>query len=175
MGRTSSGKRDQLITALFDAHFRSLAALAYLMLGDAPAAEEVAMEAFTQFCARPRTRARIEHPFPYLRRMVLNLAAQRIRRLQIERRVNETVARWPTGSGSESSAVDLRLDVASAVRSLPARQRACVVLRYLEELPEAEIAETLGCSVGTVKSQLHKARAKLAAILGDEARVTGDA
>ena len=126
------------------------------------------MEAFTQFCARRRATARIEHPYPYLRRTVVNLAAQRIRRVQIERRVNETAERRRAGPGSESSAVELRLDVTAALRKLPARQRACIVLRYLEDLPDAEVAETLGCSVGTVKSQLHKARVALAGILGNE-------
>jgi RNA polymerase sigma factor (sigma-70 family) len=47
------------------------------------------------------------------------------------------------------------------VRKLPQRQRACVVLRYFEDLAEADIAEVMDCSVGTVKSQLSKARAKL--------------
>ena len=58
--------------------------------------------------------------------------------------------------------------VSDAVRRLPHRQRAAVVLRYYEDLPEAEIAAALGCSVGTVKSQLAKARAALARVLGPE-------
>jgi len=51
---------------------------------------------------------------------------------------------------------------------LPTRQRACVVLRYYLDLPEAEIADTLGCTPGTVKSQLAKARAHLADRLDKE-------
>jgi len=60
---------------------------------------------------------------------------------------------------------------------LPPRQRLCVVLRYYEDLPESEIAALMDCSVGTVKSQLAKARRKLAADLtweeedNDELRV----
>jgi RNA polymerase sigma factor (sigma-70 family) len=53
-----------------------------------------------------------------------------------------------------------------AVRGLPPRQRETVILRYYEDLPEAEIARILSCSVGTVKSQLAKARASLSAMLG---------
>ena len=54
-----------------------------------------------------------------------------------------------------------------AVRKLPARQRETVILRYYEDLPEAQIAKVLGCTVGTVKSQLAKARSSLADALGD--------
>lgn len=54
------------------------------------------------------------------------------------------------------------------MRALPARQRAVVVLRYYEDLPEAEIARLLGCSPGTVKSQAHRALATLRERLGDE-------
>ena len=60
------------------------------------------------------------------------------------------------------------LDTIHAVRALPPRQRAAVVLFYFADLPETEVAATLGCSVGTVKSQLAKARAALARGLGDE-------
>jgi RNA polymerase sigma factor (sigma-70 family) len=52
------------------------------------------------------------------------------------------------------------------VRGLPDRQRACVVLRYFDDLSEAQIADVLQCSVGTVKSQLAKARGKLESLLG---------
>ena len=55
-----------------------------------------------------------------------------------------------------------------AVRRLPDRQRDCVVLHYYEELTDMEIARTLGISVGSVKTHLHRARTALAAILEDE-------
>jgi RNA polymerase sigma factor (sigma-70 family) len=58
---------------------------------------------------------------------------------------------------------DLRASVAAALRALPRRQRAVVVLRYFDDLTEVEAAATLGCSVGTVKSQSAKALAKLRA------------
>jgi RNA polymerase sigma factor (sigma-70 family) len=56
--------------------------------------------------------------------------------------------------------------VMEAVRALPERQRAAVVLRYYDDLSESQIAEVLDCSVGTVKSQLSKARSKLEVTLG---------
>lgn len=59
------------------------------------------------------------------------------------------------------SAIDDREDLWQALGRLPRRQRAVLVLRYFEDLSEAEIASTLGCSPGTVKSQASKALAKL--------------
>jgi DNA-directed RNA polymerase specialized sigma24 family protein len=60
------------------------------------------------------------------------------------------------------------LDVRAAVASLPPAQRAAVVLRYLHDLPVAEVARTLGCSEGTAKTHLFRARKSLAARLGEE-------
>ncbi|PPK98389.1 RNA polymerase sigma-70 factor (sigma-E family) [Kineococcus xinjiangensis] len=73
-------------------------------------------------------------------------------------------------------ASDDRLDLAGALGRLPVRQRAVVVLRYVEGLPEAEVAELLGCSVGTVKSQASKALAKLRVddVLGDRTGIGGE-
>ena len=58
----------------------------------------------------------------------------------------------------------LRLSLAEALRQLTPRQRAVVVLRYYEDLPEAQVAEILGCSVGTVRSQTHRTLARLRVI-----------
>ena len=61
--------------------------------------------------------------------------------------------------------VEARLDLKGALLALPPRKRAVLVLRYLEDLPEAQVAGILGCSVGTVRSQTHKAIAQLKANL----------
>ncbi len=98
----------------------------------------------------------------------MNLCRSRIRRKAIESRVNrETHHRdeMKTPAWDPERHETSRL-VWEAVRKLPERQRACVVLRYYEDLPEAQIADTLDISVGTVKSQLSKARAKLEQHLG---------
>jgi RNA polymerase sigma factor (sigma-70 family) len=68
----------------------------------------------------------------------------------------------PDDLGSDDySAADTRAEVRAALAALPPRQRAAVVLRYFDDLTEAETAEVLRCSVGTVKSQTSKALAKL--------------
>jgi RNA polymerase sigma factor (sigma-70 family) len=89
---------------------------------------------------------------------VINLCRSRIRRAILERRAPAAESR----SRSDVDQVVERDEVLTAVRALPDRQRACVVLRYYEDLSDQQIAEILDCSIGTVKSQLHKARASLA-------------
>lgn len=107
----------------------------------------------------------------YLKRVVVNLCRSRIRRAALEARANALVGRRDAApvAPPEQERRETSWVVWDAVRELPERQRACVVLRYLEDLPEAEIAEVLDCSVGTVKSQLSKARVKLARRLGEGA------
>jgi RNA polymerase sigma-70 factor (sigma-E family) len=167
MGR-SEVQRDREIAALFDRHYGPMCRLAYVILGDAAIAEELVMEAFLKTFSgwwRIRDRARID---AYLRRAVVNLCRSRIRRKAIEARVNATLhsREQVTTPAWDPERHETGRLVWQAVQTLPERQRAAVVLRYFEDLPEAEIAEALQCSVGTVKSQLSKARAKLERALG---------
>jgi RNA polymerase sigma factor (sigma-70 family) len=74
--------------------------------------------------------------------------------------------------GDTAAASDTGHDLWEAMVRLPRRQRAVLVLRYFEDLTEAETARLLGCSVGTVKSQMSKALAKLRI---DPALATGPA
>jgi RNA polymerase sigma-70 factor (sigma-E family) len=169
MDRSHLG-RDEAVAELFDHHYAPMCRLAYVILGDAAMAEEIVMEAllrtFTGW-GRLRDTDRVD---AYLRRAVVNLCRSKIRRKVIERRVNATIhhrdeIKAPDWDPERHETSRL---VWRAVVGLPERQRACVVLRYFEDLPEAEIAEVLGCAVGTVKSQLSKARAKLQGTLGDD-------
>jgi RNA polymerase sigma-70 factor (sigma-E family) len=158
------------VAGLFDRHYAPMCRLAYAILGDAPLAEEIVMEALLKtFTGWGRLRD-TDRADAYLRRAVVNLCRSRIRRKTIESRVNRTIHHR-----DELKAPDWDADrhetsrlVWAAVVALPERQRACVVLRYFEDLPESEIAEILECSVGTVKSQLSKARAKLEPVLSGE-------
>jgi RNA polymerase sigma-70 factor (sigma-E family) len=161
-------ERDREVAVLFDRYYGEMCRIAYVILGDAALAEEVVMEALVKtFSGWGRIR-NVDRADAYLRRAVVNLCRSKIRRKTIEARVNAVSYRR-----SERQMADWDLDrhettrlVWDAVRDLPERQRACVVLRYYGDLPESEIAEALDCSVGTVKSQLSKARAKLEKSLG---------
>ncbi|MFN2489741.1 MAG: SigE family RNA polymerase sigma factor [Actinomycetota bacterium] len=161
-------ERHREVAILFSHHYTPMCRLAYVMLGDAAAAEEIVMEALLKtFTGWSRIR-NADSTDAYLRRAVVNLCRSKMRRNALETRVNAVVhlrqhrhvPAWDPDRHATSSVVW------DAVRALPERQRACIVLRYLEDLPDAHIAEILDCSLGTVKSQLSKARAKLERALG---------
>lgn len=154
--------RAEQLADLFDQNFVSLRRLAFVLLGDASAADEVAQDAFVRLYASWRRLDELDHPPTYLRKIVLNLCRTRGRRAALQRRSHQLLQRE---EATREPDVALRLDVWQALEKLPHRQRACVVLRYLEDLSEADVAQILDCSVGTVKSQLHRARAKLEAAL----------
>jgi RNA polymerase sigma-70 factor (sigma-E family) len=164
----SEHARDEAVAALFDAHYAPLCRLAYVILGDAAVAEEMVMEALLKtFSGWWRIRD-VGAADAYLRRAVINLCRSRIRRKAIEARVNATIHHGEQRRRPDwdPEMHETKRIVWEAVLKLPERQRAAVVLRYFEDLPEAEIADVLDCSIGTVKSQLSKARAKLEKTLG---------
>jgi RNA polymerase sigma-70 factor (sigma-E family) len=99
-------------------------------------------------------------PEAYVRRILVNTYVSMWRRRWNGETPTETLPDDATAEGPEHAA---RHDLRLAVRRLPKRQRAVVVLRYFEDLTEREVADLLGCSVGTVKSQASRALAKLAA------------
>jgi RNA polymerase sigma-70 factor (sigma-E family) len=160
--------RDERVAQLFDRHYGPLCRLAFVILGDAALAEEIVMEAMLKtFTGWGRIRD-LERTDAYLRRTVVNLCRSRIRRKAIESRVNRESYRrdeLKAPSWDPERHETSRL-VWEAVKELPERQRACVVLRYFEDLSEQQIADTLDIAPGTVKSQLSKARAKLERDLG---------
>jgi RNA polymerase sigma-70 factor (sigma-E family) len=153
--------KDDLVASLFAEHYTGLCRMAAMLLGGADGAEEAVQEAFL------RTYVgwwRIRHPeraSSYLRAAVVNQCRSRLRRRASEDRGNRAV--WAAGSGPDpaGTGIDDATALVAAVDTLPRRQREAVILRYYRDLPEAEVAAALGCSVGTVKSQLSKARASL--------------
>jgi len=159
--------RDQVLTNLYLEHYDSLRRLAYVMLGESALAEEIVMEAFAKAMTKWSLFSKVEHPPAYMRQIVVNLCRSKVRRKILERRVSEKFqreARDEIVHGADTHGDEL--GVWAAVRRLPERQRACVVLRYLDDLSEPEVAEVLDIPVGTVKSQLSRARRKLSDWLG---------
>ena len=97
----------------------------------------------------------------YLRRVLVRLASRRWQRRLLARRRDHAAATWTVEPHDAAEAIAERDRTQRAVRALPARRRAIVALRFDEDLAEARIAEVLGISVGTVKSQLSKALGQL--------------
>lgn len=140
---------DELVRAQAPALLRA----AYLLTGDRGAAEDLVQTALAKaHLARGRVTS-ADSPEAYLRRILVNAHRRSFRRRRV---VEQLTADVPDGYVGPDD-VDLRRDVVAAVMALPRRQRAVVVLRYLEDRSEAEVAAILGCSAGTVKSQASRA------------------
>ena len=171
VARDRGAERDREIAALFDQHYAGLCRLAYVILGDAHLAEEIVMEALLRtWSGWGRIRDRSQTP-AYLRRAVVNLCRSRIRRKAIEARVNATAIADEQRRQPEwdPEVHETSRELWNAVKELPPRQRACIVLHYEQDLPDAQIAEILDCSVATVRSQLSRARVKLQRALSEVA------
>jgi RNA polymerase sigma factor (sigma-70 family) len=111
----------------------------------------------------------VEAPLAYVRRMMVNMAASGARRLiREQRRITLLQAGEFEAVRDPDGAVSV--DVRAALLRLPVRRRACVVLRHGFDLSEAETAEALGVSVGTVKSQTSKGVAQLQKLLSAQER-----
>ena len=135
-----------------------LVRLAFGLTGDRWAAEDLAQVTLARAYVAWRRVSRADDPDAYLRRILVNASNRRFRR----RRVAEQPGDPPEAAvEGPAELVSDRAALLAALRQLPPRQRAVVVLRYWEDLTDAQIAATLGCSPGTVRSQLSRALAKL--------------
>lgn len=137
----------------------SLLRTAYLMTGTRADAEDLLQTALAKAYVSWRRVRAADSPEAYVRRVMLNARTSSWRR----RRVDATpYAELPERAGSDAYAqTDLHDALWRALGTLGRRQRAVLVLRYYEQLSEAEIADALGISVGTVKSQASRALASL--------------
>lgn len=140
----------------------ALMRLAHVLTGDRHAAEDLLQSSLVRAAAHW---GRIHTaPEAYVRKIMYR---EQVTRWRLRARRPETpMAQLPdvTGLDPDSSA-EARVVLQAALRALPARKRAVLVLRYLEDLPESQVAELLGCSVGTVRSQTYKALAQLRSVL----------
>jgi RNA polymerase sigma-70 factor (sigma-E family) len=147
---------DEVIDELYRRQSVRMGRLAFMLTGDAGVAEEVVQEAFVRVW---RSWGRLRDPeaaSAYLRTTVVNLSTSVLRRRALE-------LRHVTRRGAHAIEIDpgARIDVVRAVSRLPARQRACIALRFYEDRSESETARILGISIGAVKSQTHKALRRL--------------
>jgi len=147
----------------FAAEYGRLRGLGYLLTSDWGEAEELAQDALVRtYRAWPRV-CRHERPGAYAHKVLVNRHRSLLRRAKVEAR--HLVGRRAEEAVQPELGTD-GLVLWLAVRRLPDRQRAVLVLRYHEDLPEAEVARLLGLPLGTVKSLAHRGLARLRARLG---------
>jgi RNA polymerase sigma-70 factor (ECF subfamily) len=151
----------------YTATVRRLLGQLFPVTGDLHEAEEVVQEAFARASARWNRLRDYDVPEAWVRRVAMNLAADRGRRLQ--RQARALLRAGPPPAVPPASVEALAL--AEALRSLPMRQRQAIVLHHLVDLPVEEVATTLDVPTGTVKSWLARGRRTLAARLGDPEEV----
>lgn len=152
----------------FACHYTELTRHARLLTGEADAADDLAADAMVVLWHRwDRVRA-ADHPLAYALGVVAHLVRSRIRSTVRERR--RVALFWDRRSERvDDPDVPAVVDVQSALRALPFRKRACVVLRRAFDLSERDTAQVLGVSVGTVKSQTSKGVTELQRVLGPDA------
>ena len=151
-------------TDFVEARSSSLFRTAYLVVGEYQLAQDLLQEALVKtLMAWPRLRDR-DNVEGYTRRIVVTTSISWRRRRSFHERPSDAL---PDVSGPDpTDALVTHDEVMAALLTLPPRQRAAVVLRYYEDLTEAQTAESMGCSVGTVKSQVAAGLEKLRIVLG---------
>ena len=142
--------------ALCRESYAPMVRLAFLLTSSIETAEDLVQDVLAR--TQPRW-SRIEEPGAYLRRAVVNACNSHHRRRYRERAHRDRETREEEPAHMEA---DELFDVLAA---LPTRMRSALVLRYYQDLPEAEIAELLGCAPGTVRSLIHRGLARLRLVI----------
>lgn len=146
---------------LFAQEYVPVVCAANVVLHDYARAEEVAQDAFVRLLEHWPKVSTYERPGAWVRKVAIRQAIKVATR---EARIVSLEDGWPAGC----EARPLDLDLLAAIQDLSPKQRAVVTLYYLEDWPAAEIAEVVDCKVSTVSVHLHRARIRLAEILGEE-------
>lgn len=145
---------------VFRDHYPRVMRLAYLQCGDRDRAEDAVAEAMSKVYVRWRAGG-VEHVGPYLRRAVVNEVLQDVRRRASAERARARSRGDLRGVRTTADDLGDRDELIRTLQRLPDRQRLAVVLRYYEQLSEAETAEVMGIGVGGVKSQTSRGLARL--------------
>jgi len=139
---------------------RALQRRAWLLTGDWALAEDLVQTALVRSWPRWERIRRRDDPEIYVRRVMVNTWATWSRRRWRAERACEVVPDT-AAPGDVAAEVSVRMAVRSALESLTDRQRAVLVLRVFDDLSEAQVAQVLDCAVGTVKSTMSQALARL--------------
>lgn len=147
--------------------YRPLLALARRLLDDPADAEDVVMDSFVGLYRRWGSVRHTDNPLCYLRASVVNGSRNRLRRLRLATARLFSQFEPPAPAAEQSAMLHVEHDaVVKVLQGLARRQREVLVLRYYEQLSEAEIATTLGCSVGSVKTHASRGIQAVAERLG---------
>lgn len=153
---------DVEIPSSFEVFYReeygSVLALVYGLSGSRWVAEDLAQEAFLRVHREWRRVAGMESPGGWVRRVAINLARSRLRRLRSEAAARLRLGAMSVSMGQPAGEFD---EFWREVRRLPDRQAQVIALRYIDDLSVSEIAQVLGVAEGTVKAQLHQGRTRL--------------
>jgi RNA polymerase sigma-70 factor (ECF subfamily) len=150
---------------LFAQHGQGLHRLARGILGNADDAEDALQEVMVKVLRRPNRLDPTRPVRPYLWRITVNECLSRLRRCRRERTAL-AVLTSPTACRDQAASATIR-EVREAIGQLPHRQRVAITLIGFDGMDLRGAAEVMGCSVGTLKSHLHRAREKLKAALAD--------
>lgn len=152
-----------VVSRLYATHASRLVALARTLTGHLDSGDDLVQDVFVallKVCHREPGYVR-EPAWPLLRTMLVRMAAQRRRSIGRELRRLARVYERP-----QQPVWDTDVDVVAALLTLPVRMRTCVVLRYVEDMPVADVAAVMGTTPGTVSAQLQTARQRLRKRLG---------
>jgi RNA polymerase sigma-70 factor (sigma-E family) len=168
--RLLTGEAETAVTGLYQVHAVGLIRLAVVMLGERPAAEDVVQEAFCALYRRWDHLADTGKALSYVRSSILNGCRSELRRrIRSERRPAPDAGAAGAASAEAMALIgEEHREVLAALRRLPRRQREALVLKFYLDLPEPEIAASMGVSQGTVKSTTSRALHALARLLEGE-------
>ena len=162
--------REHAFHQFFETHHVELARMASLITGDSGVADDLAADALAEIWRYWDRVNAADDPLAYARGVLVNVARSWNRRSALEERGARLLGVFRREDRTTEADVPAALDVRAALARLPYRRRACVVLRYAFDLSEREVADALGISVGTVKSQTSRGAAQLATFLAADAR-----
>jgi RNA polymerase sigma factor (sigma-70 family) len=164
-------RADQLVTALYHTHYRSLVRLAMLLARDLPMAEETVQDSFVNMYSAVRN-DRLkgdEDALHYLRQSVITRSrSARRHRMTADRNAPKPEPDTSTTECTVTGTLEERSAVTTALRSLPARQREALVLRYYADLSEEQVAQAMGISRSAVRVNTARAKSALRSVLGDK-------
>ena len=164
--RVVPGSRDDSYAELFRDHGKAVYRLAWFMTGSPHVAEELTAEVFARVLPKWR-RGGIVDPVRYLRTAVVNESRSRHRRASHEQRALSR-RRIDVAGVDDVDRGSVGEPLLDALGQLPVRQRIVVVLRFVEDLSEAEVARLISAPVGTVKALASRGLATLRTLLEDK-------